>query len=528
MRLKLNLLFLLVIAVNSFSEELPFSAKTISTDYGPRVHPTKHVWNFHHGIDYNPMQGDADKGLPVKAVESGVVKDIHYDESGGGWIITVRSQNNLWQYMHIFDNENLSSSGEFKLGMINDTIYIERNNVENWGRRTIKIKDTVVQGEPIAPVGTSGIGTGAHLHLGLNYGDDNPLVYLNHDMSDFKVIMENPKDNAVLKQSDLTESFPIKFKVDALQGKDLDKIDLFLDGQNLAAFSYGGKPGEDKKLMLESNEDTNGVKPVAGTFEDEFVFIHDFSNLKEGEHTIRITAKNINNKDYVSDHRFNIEKEDESSGSNIRWYKYDKYWIKGKWRLTSSVDLGGIAFGDPFEGYTQTTDIYTVSIALVIKEINVDGCSVKGSAKIHVEKTGAKNENSEMVTDVRIDFGDFDDGNNCYVIFDKSIIPGESEYQFCKVKSIGQDMISFEKKYKVNSEINTVDFQFEGKLKECAVDFEEWKKTKEYQNAVEEIRKLYGDSGEYMIKMMEQAKRAELEKNSWANFIQAVKTKINF
>ena len=116
--------------------------------------------------------------------------------------------------------------------------------------KKIKQGYSVKQGEPFAPVGDSGCGTGAHLHLALNNGADNPLVYLDHDASDFKVIMENPKDNAVLKQSDLTENFPVKFNVDASQGKDLDKINVALDGQSLTTFNYGGKPGEDKKLIV--------------------------------------------------------------------------------------------------------------------------------------------------------------------------------------------------------------------------------------------------------------------------------------
>lgn len=117
----------------------------ISSNYGPRLAPTKGASSFHNGIDIA-----APKGTLIKAVNDGVV--VYAKSSGGnGNQITIDHGNGV------------------------KTIY------KHMSKRAVNIGDKVLAGQIIGTVGNTGISTGPHLHFEVHFNGvkRNPLSIVN-------------------------------------------------------------------------------------------------------------------------------------------------------------------------------------------------------------------------------------------------------------------------------------------------------------------------------------------------------------
>ena len=115
-------------AVNSMI--LPVDSRTVTCEYGNRIHPITGNKSFHTGIDIGE-----DMGKNIYAVLDGKVKKtVHDDPDYGNYIIITHSQGVETMYAHC---KSLN----------------------------VKKGDSVRRGDVIAYVGTTGLSTGPHLHF---------------------------------------------------------------------------------------------------------------------------------------------------------------------------------------------------------------------------------------------------------------------------------------------------------------------------------------------------------------------------
>lgn len=116
----------------------------ISDDYGYRIHPTLKVQQFHNGVDMA-----APGGSPILAAYDGTVVAAAYSSTMGNYIMIDHGDNLYTIYMHA------------------SALYVSSGQ-------------SVVKGQKIAAVGTTGRSTGNHLHFGvrLNGSYVNPWNYL--------------------------------------------------------------------------------------------------------------------------------------------------------------------------------------------------------------------------------------------------------------------------------------------------------------------------------------------------------------
>ncbi len=116
----------------------------ISDDYGYRIHPILKVQKFHNGVDMA-----APAGSPILAAYNGKVIAASYSSSMGNYIMIDHGDSLYTIYMHA------------------SALYVSKG-------------DTVVRGQKIAAVGTTGRSTGNHLHFGvrLNGSYVSPWNYL--------------------------------------------------------------------------------------------------------------------------------------------------------------------------------------------------------------------------------------------------------------------------------------------------------------------------------------------------------------
>ena len=125
---------------------LPTQYTTISSPFGPRIHPITKKSSFHSGIDL-----PAPAGTPIYAAESGKVILAEYYGGYGNTVIIDHGAGMSTLYGHI-------RPGGIK----------------------VKAGQVVERGQKIAEVGTTGLSTGNHLHFSvLKQGDYvDPMQYL--------------------------------------------------------------------------------------------------------------------------------------------------------------------------------------------------------------------------------------------------------------------------------------------------------------------------------------------------------------
>lgn len=322
----------------------------IVSDFGPRV--ASGSW-FHKGVDYSAAPGDQDFGTPIPAVEVGTVKKIF--ASSPPYYIRIISANGAWEYFHIFSNNNfvvmeweLRANAQL-VNPNNSSEILQDNIIILWsGNRAIKVlcadypgywvsegtdyllgtdgnrittKNTVDGNETIAPMGNSNDATiPTHLHLGLNYGTDNPLYYLIHTLDALPTVtIGSPEDNHIFNGTELNSNYPIRADVDSSNGPDLDKVELWVYvnndpsqaipvGDTNPAFIYGGQVDEGFTMSTQepgSNGDETGVMPYEVNGDslghDLFVLNQNFSTLyssggklPNGEHSLVVRATDVN------------------------------------------------------------------------------------------------------------------------------------------------------------------------------------------------------------------------------------------
>ena len=101
---------------------------TITSPYGPRIHPTSGKPSFHHGVDYR-----APVGTPIYANQNMTVTRVGYEPGYGKYIYAKDANGNEHRYGHL-DNQN------------------------------VKVGDAVKPGDKLGNTGNTGDSTGPHLH----------------------------------------------------------------------------------------------------------------------------------------------------------------------------------------------------------------------------------------------------------------------------------------------------------------------------------------------------------------------------
>lgn len=118
----------------SYGWPLPSGYRNITSNYGMRFHPTKHVYKMHTGIDIS-----APGGTSIYAADSGTVILARYYGSYGNTVIIDHGNNVVTLYAH------MSSIG-------------------------VGVGQSVQRGQTIGRVGSTGASTGNHLHFEVRVG----------------------------------------------------------------------------------------------------------------------------------------------------------------------------------------------------------------------------------------------------------------------------------------------------------------------------------------------------------------------
>lgn len=120
------------------------SYSRVSDEYGPRIHPTLHVPQFHNGVDLA-----SPKGTAIYAAYDGVVVAATYSGTMGNYVMIDHGDGLYTIYMHA------------------SALYVKKD-------------DIVVRGETIAAVGSTGRATGNHLHFSVRLNGEyvSPWNYI--------------------------------------------------------------------------------------------------------------------------------------------------------------------------------------------------------------------------------------------------------------------------------------------------------------------------------------------------------------
>ncbi|MGI5824428.1 MAG: murein hydrolase activator EnvC family protein [Bacillota bacterium] len=129
----------------SYGWPLPSSYRNITSNYGMRMHPTKHVYKMHTGIDIS-----APGGTSIYAADSGTVILSRYYGSYGNCVIVDHGGGVVTLYAHM--RSTAVSAGQ-----------------------------SVKRGQTIGYVGSTGASTGNHLHFEVRRGGScvSPWGYVN-------------------------------------------------------------------------------------------------------------------------------------------------------------------------------------------------------------------------------------------------------------------------------------------------------------------------------------------------------------
>ncbi len=133
------------VSASGFLFPLPAGAGTFITDpYGYRYHPIDGIYKMHSGVDFAVAQGTS-----VYASKSGVVTVASYNDINGNYIKLQHPDGSMTYYLHL------------------DTFAVSAG-------------DSVVQGQKIGTVGSTGNSTGPHLHfqIMINGAAVNPMDYV--------------------------------------------------------------------------------------------------------------------------------------------------------------------------------------------------------------------------------------------------------------------------------------------------------------------------------------------------------------
>ena len=113
--------------------ESPLACGTVTSGYGLRIAPIRGGIEFHDGVDLS-----APEGTPIAAIADGTVVETGYGSGYGNYIVLQHKCNVKSLYAHC------------------SAVFAEKG-------------DKVERGEIIAAVGSTGLSTGSHLHLQIEY-----------------------------------------------------------------------------------------------------------------------------------------------------------------------------------------------------------------------------------------------------------------------------------------------------------------------------------------------------------------------
>lgn len=120
--------------------------QSITSIFGWRIHPVHKTSKFHTGLDIAKAEGS-----PLYAIFDGTVKKVGYDSNGYGHYIIIEDKNGI------------------------KALYGHCSSIE------VSQGKSIEKGDIIAKVGSTGVSTGAHLHLELEDSEGNllnPYFYL--------------------------------------------------------------------------------------------------------------------------------------------------------------------------------------------------------------------------------------------------------------------------------------------------------------------------------------------------------------
>jgi murein DD-endopeptidase MepM/ murein hydrolase activator NlpD len=111
----------------------PLACGTVTSGYGLRLAPIRGGLEFHDGVDLA-----APEGTPIAAIAEGTVAEVGFGSGYGNYIVLQHGCNVKSLYAHC------------------STVFAQKG-------------DEVKRGEVIAAVGSTGLSTGSHLHLQIEY-----------------------------------------------------------------------------------------------------------------------------------------------------------------------------------------------------------------------------------------------------------------------------------------------------------------------------------------------------------------------
>lgn len=359
--------------LNSLPPPIQASPLQYSSPYGPRdiVDPIANTgtYQFHRGVDYKyPV------GTPVSAVQGSTIDFIGFD-AASGWYISIQGgpgdpvPSARFSYLHLFDNlspnctstllptdpEGNTICATTSDNSNNEVVTLENLNPQScfaiifWtsftndqpdkalspcagipvGNPTFGIQTTmqVSEGELIAVVGQSGKAAGhPHLHLQVNYGYQNELLYVQHDNSNppgypMSIFKDKGADVTTLNANqvqlnggevlDPFQDSPLTIRAETSYsdfGHDLNQAQISMcNGTNASPpcygnvlFDYGGGPSDSRNVPF-GYADLNptvlqqGVypQPLRGGVVDFLTHPIDLMTVGPGLYSISVRATDI-------------------------------------------------------------------------------------------------------------------------------------------------------------------------------------------------------------------------------------------
>jgi murein DD-endopeptidase MepM/ murein hydrolase activator NlpD len=147
----------------------PTVGRTVTSDFGGRIHPLRGIWSNHKGIDIDGRTGDS-----IFAVAAGEIRTTGTDSGRGNYVIIDHGQGVSSHYFHLNTFASIATAGA-----------------------------SVVQGATIGTMGATGAVNGDHLHIEMHINGvaKNPDIWLRPE----RVIKPPPRQKPPAGETSKTE-----------------------------------------------------------------------------------------------------------------------------------------------------------------------------------------------------------------------------------------------------------------------------------------------------------------------------------